>query len=90
LARGERVRAILTQRQYEPMPVAYQVAVIYAAGQGYLDDVPVDEVRRSEARLINFLQRGYSGLLAEFSAGHWSAELENDLKEALQRFQEHA
>jgi F-type H+-transporting ATPase subunit alpha len=90
LARGERVRAILTQRQYEPMPVAHQVAVIYAAGRGYLDDVPVDQVRRVEARLISFLQRGYSGLLTEFSAGHWSAELETDLQDALQRFREHA
>jgi F-type H+-transporting ATPase subunit alpha len=90
LARGERVRAILTQPQYKPIPVAYQVAVIYAAGQGYLDDVPVEQVRDFEARLISFLHQYYSGLLIEFATGHWNAQLEKDLKSALERFKEHA
>jgi F-type H+-transporting ATPase subunit alpha len=90
LARGERVRTTLTQPQYETMPVAHQVAVIYAAGQGYLDDVPIEEVRRFEARLINFLQQYYSGLLAEFSTGHWNPQLEGDLQNALTHFKEHA
>ena len=89
LARGERVRAILTQPQYEPMPVAHQVAVIYAAGQGYLDDVPVEQVHRFETRLLGFLQQQYSGLLAEFSAGHWNPQLEQDLQNALGSFKEH-
>ena len=88
LARGERVRAILTQPQYEPMPVAHQVVVIYAAGQGYLDDVPIEQVRRFETLLLNFLQQQYSGLLAEFSIGHWNSQLEGDLKNALERFKE--
>ena len=90
LARGERVRATLTQPQYEPMGVAHQVAVIYAAGQGYLDDVPVEQVHGFESRLLSFLQRHYSGLLAEFSAGHWNPQLEKDLQNALARFREHA
>jgi len=89
LTRGERVRAILTQPQYEPMPVAHQVAVIYAAGQGYLDDVPIKQVHPFEARLLSFLQQQYSGLLAEFSTGHWNAQLEQDLQTALDRFKEH-
>jgi len=90
LARGERVRAILTQPQYEPMPVAHQVAVIYAAGQGYLDDVPIDQVHHFEVRFISFLQRQCSGLLAELSAGHWNPQLEEDLQNALDRFKEYA
>jgi len=89
LARGERVRATLTQPQYEPMPVAHQVVVIYAAGQGYLDDIPTGQVRRFETRLLNFLQQQCSGLLAEFSAGHWSTQLEEDLQNALKRFKDH-
>ncbi|HET89803.1 MAG TPA: F0F1 ATP synthase subunit alpha [Chloroflexi bacterium] len=89
LARGERVRAILTQPQYEPMPVAHQVVVIYAAGQGYLDDVPIEEVYRFETLLLGFLQRQYSGLLAEFSTGHWNPNLEADLQSALVRFKEY-
>jgi len=88
LARGERVRAILTQPQYEPIPVAHQVVVIYAAGQGYLDDVAIEQVRRFETLLLRFLQQQCSGLLAEFSIGHWNAQLEGDLKNALERFKE--
>jgi F-type H+-transporting ATPase subunit alpha len=90
LARGERVRATLTQPQYGPMGVAHQVAVIYAAGQGYLDDVQVEQVHGFESRLLSFLQRQYSGLLAEFSSGHWNPQLEKDLQNALARFKEHA
>jgi F-type H+-transporting ATPase subunit alpha len=89
LARGERVRTILTQPQYEPMPVAHQVVVIYAAGQGYLDDIPIEEARGFEARLLSFLQQQCSGLLTEFSAGHWNDQLEKDLQSALERFKEH-
>jgi F-type H+-transporting ATPase subunit alpha len=88
LARGERVRATLTQPQYEPMSVAHQVVVIYAAGQGYLDDIPVEQVRDFEVRLLNFLDQKHSGLLAEFSAGHWSDELEEDLQNTLAHFKE--
>jgi len=89
LARGERVRTILTQPQYEPMPVAHQVAVIYAAGQGYLDDALVEQVHTFETHLLNFLQRQCSGLLAEFSIGHWNPQLEKDLQNGLKRFKEH-
>jgi F-type H+-transporting ATPase subunit alpha len=89
LARGERVRTVLTQPQYEPMPVAHQVAVIYAAGQGHLDDVPVEQVHGFETRLIVFLQQQYSGLLTEFSAGHWDPQLEKDLEAAIGRFKEY-
>jgi len=88
LARGERVRTILTQSQYEPIPVAHQVVVIYAAGQGYLDDVPIEQVRRFETLLLRFLQQQCSGLLAEFSTGHWNPHLEADLRNALERFKE--
>ncbi len=87
LARGERVRAVLTQPQFEPLPVAHQVAIIYAAAQGYLDDIPVDQALEFEARFLQYLQRHYAGLLAELAAGHWRQPLEDDLQQALKRFQ---
>jgi len=90
LARGERVRAILTQPQYEPIPVAHQVVMIYAAGQGYLDGVPIEQVHDFEKLLLNFLHQQCSGLLAEFSIGHWNTHLEADLQRALGRFKEQA
>jgi F-type H+-transporting ATPase subunit alpha len=88
LARGARVRAILTQPQFEPLPVAHQVIAIYATGQGYLDDVPVGEVHHFETLLLKFVRQHCSGLLAEFSIGHWNPHLEADLRRALERFKE--
>lgn len=86
LTRGERVRAMLTQPQFEPLPVAHQVAIIYAAVQGYLDDVSTEQVPEFETHFVQYLRQHYAGLLAEFAAGHWHKELEDDLKHALQRF----
>jgi F-type H+-transporting ATPase subunit alpha len=56
LARGARLVEILKQPQYGPMPVEKQVAIIYAATNGYLDDVPVPHVRRWESEFLNFLE----------------------------------
>jgi F-type H+-transporting ATPase subunit alpha len=44
LARGQRLRELLKQPQYSPLPVEEQVAIIYAGINGYMDDVPVDKV----------------------------------------------
>jgi F-type H+-transporting ATPase subunit alpha len=44
LARGQRLRELLKQPQYSPLPVEDQVAIIYAGINGYMDDVPVDKV----------------------------------------------
>ncbi len=84
LDRGERIRTILTQPQYEPLPIAHQIAVIYAASEGYLDQVPLDKVLDFEKYLIKYLKQFHAGLLSEFTAGHWHKELEKDLREALE------
>ncbi len=88
LDRGERIRNVLTQPQYEPLPVADQVAIIYAAINGYLDDVPVDKISEFEKQFLLFLNHFHAGLLAELTAGHWSKELEKDIKDSLQVFRD--
>ncbi|MFO8174860.1 MAG: F0F1 ATP synthase subunit alpha [Gemmatimonadota bacterium] len=55
LARGERTVAILNQGQYQPMPVEHQIAAIYAVTQGYLDKIPVPQVKRWEAGFHQYL-----------------------------------
>jgi F-type H+-transporting ATPase subunit alpha len=47
LARGQRLRELLKQPQYSPLPVEEQVAIIYAGINGFMDDVPVDQVSPS-------------------------------------------
>jgi F-type H+-transporting ATPase subunit alpha len=63
LARGARLVEILKQPQYKPMPVEKQVTVIYAATNGHLDDVPVQQVRRWEQEFLEFLEAQHPKVL---------------------------
>jgi len=56
LARGERVVASLNQPQYAPWPVAEQVVVIWSVTNGYVDSIPVEEVSRFNAELVESLR----------------------------------
>ena len=55
LTRGERMVEILKQNQYVPMDVEKQVAIIFAASKGHLDDIPVDKVSDFETGLLEYL-----------------------------------
>jgi len=59
LTRGERMVEILKQDQYQPMPVAQQVAIIYAGTRGALDDVPAAAVRKFEQEFLAFVTKRY-------------------------------
>ena len=56
LERGARLVELLKQPQYQPMPAHEQVASIYAATRGYMDDVPVDQVRTFESQMLAFMR----------------------------------
>jgi F-type H+-transporting ATPase subunit alpha len=84
LDRGRHVREVLRQLQYAPLPVAHQVAIIYAAGEGYLDDLPVEQVRDFEAYLIRYLQGHYATLLDRLERGDWSRRVRRALPEAIE------
>jgi F-type H+-transporting ATPase subunit alpha len=57
LARGQRIVEVLKQPQYAPMPVEHQVMIIYAVTNGYLDDVPVDQIRKWEHGFHEFMRQ---------------------------------
>ena len=57
LDRGARLVELLKQPQYSPLPVERQVVSVWAGTNGYLDDVPVDDVRRFEDEFLDYLQR---------------------------------
>jgi F-type H+-transporting ATPase subunit alpha len=63
IARGERLVELLKQPQYEPLPVERQIAILFAGTQGYLDPVPVPEVRAYEEQLYTFLEARHPGVL---------------------------
>jgi F-type H+-transporting ATPase subunit alpha len=56
LTRGEKLSEVIKQPQYQPLPLEKQVAILYAATKGYLDDVPTPRVRDFETRFYRFLE----------------------------------
>ena len=59
LAQGERIREVLKQPQYQPMPVEYQVIIIYAATKKYLLDIPTSEILAFEKELFQYIDTKY-------------------------------
>ncbi len=59
LAQGERIKEVLKQPQYKPMPVQYQVIIIYAVTNKYLLDVPTADITRFEEEFFEFLDTRY-------------------------------
>ena len=79
LTRGARLMELLKQGQYSPYPVADQVVSIWAGTKGKLDDVPVQDVKRFEAELLDHLRRN-TDLLGQIAD---SGKLEKETEEAL-------
>lgn len=89
LAQGERIKEILKQPQYKPMPVQYQVIIIYAATKKYLLSVPVADITRFETALFEFIDTKYPEVpKAIASEKQISEETEATLKKAIEEFKE--
>ncbi|MGH9834963.1 MAG: F0F1 ATP synthase subunit alpha, partial [Blastocatellia bacterium] len=88
LARGQRLTEILKQPQYAPMDIEKQVAVIWAASNGYVDDIPVEDVRNFEAELLKFLENQGTALAAIREKKQIDDGLKAQLKSALDEFKQ--
>jgi F-type H+/Na+-transporting ATPase subunit alpha len=89
LARGQRLTEILKQPQYQPMDVEKQVLVIWAATNGYTDDIPVEDVRRFESGLLKFVESSHPGLLADIAEKKTlTDEIKAGLKQVLEDFKD--
>ena len=87
IERGQRMTEVLKQGQYQPMPVAEQIAILWAASNGYLDDVPVDRVREFEAQFLETLRTANSELLERIlTERELSDEIVAGLKTAIENF----
>ena len=85
LAQGERIKEILKQPQYKPMPVQYQVIIIFAATNKYLLDVAVEDITRFEAELFDFLDTKYPEIPSSIAAEKViSEETEAKLRKAIE------
>ena len=87
LAQGERIKEILKQPQYQPMPVQYQVLIIYAATNKYLLDVPVEDITRFESEFFTFIDTKYPEIPESIARDKViSEEMEEKLIKALGEF----
>jgi F-type H+-transporting ATPase subunit alpha len=87
LDRGARLVELLKQPQYDPFPVEQQVASIWAGTEGYLDDVPVEDVGRFEEGFLDLLRRSRPGVLdAIRETGQLSDETVAALKDAIEEY----
>ena len=85
LALGERIVAVLKQRNGSPKEVAQQVCIIYAVTHGYLNDISVDRVPEFEQRLEEHMELRHSGVLEAIRAtGKLESQVEGSLKTALE------
>jgi F-type H+-transporting ATPase subunit alpha len=69
LERGYRLVELLKQPLNSPMPVEEQVVSIFAGTKGYLDDIPVVDVRRFESELLDFMRTRHAGVLSGLRTG---------------------
>src|SRR3954464_11377195 len=87
LNRGRRLVEILKQPQYQPLSVEKQVGIIYAATKGFLDEVPIEDVRRYEEDLYRFLEARASSVLTGIAEKKiLDDEVKGELNAALEEF----
>jgi len=87
IERGKRMVELLKQGQYVPRPVEDQIIGIFAGTQGYMDDIPVDAIRRFEAELISFMKdRKADVRTAVATKKALDDELRASLKAAIEEF----
>ena len=87
LARGERMVATLNQPQYKPWPMEEQVVAIWVAVNGYLDEVPTDQVPRFQEELREYLRTEGEGYKTIRDTGDPGGDLEEKLKAEVEKFQ---
>ncbi len=87
--RGRRIVEIFKQRQYSPVPVEIQVAVMWAVQNGFMDDVPIERVKECQAKLTDFLVTRKGDLLAALRRQQALDEtLTGELKAAAEQFKQ--
>ena len=87
LDRGQRIVELFKQKQYNPIPVEEQVAVMWAMQNGYIDPVPVERVKEFQIKLQDYLQTRKESLLVSIrEKKQLDEELESQLKSALEEF----
>ncbi len=87
LDHGERVTELMKQKQYSPQSIAEMAVVVYAADNGFLNDVDVAKIGDFEAALLSFMNSVKADLMNEInSTGNYNDDIANGIKAALEEF----
>jgi len=87
LARGERLTRLLRQGQYQPYRISKTIVTVFAGSQGFTDEIPVAQISRYEAEMLQFMDLSHGALLNEIEEKKkMDDELLGRLKDALTQF----
>lgn len=87
LDHGQRVTELMKQKQYSPQSIAQMAVVLYAANEGYLNDVEVDKIQSFEAALLSYMASEHGELMKDIVAtGKWDDNVEATFKSAIETF----
>jgi F-type H+-transporting ATPase subunit alpha len=87
LDHGERVTELMKQKQYTPQSTAEMGVVLYAANEGYLNDVEVNKIGDFESALLAYMHSEHADVMAKIvETGNWNDDLENTFKTAVEKF----
>jgi F-type H+-transporting ATPase subunit alpha len=87
LARGARMVEVLKQPQYQPIPVEDQIMIIYAGIKGFLDDIPVERIKRFETDFLEFMRVSHPEIGKKIREEKvLSGEVEQSLAKAIEEF----
>jgi len=87
LERGQRVTELMKQKQYSPLSVGEMALSLYAANEGYLDDLPVNKIGAFEQAMHRFMREQQPALMAEMDkTGGWNDEIEGKFKAGIAEF----
>ena len=87
LDHGERVTELMKQKQYSPQSIAEMGLVLYAADNGYLQDVEVEKIGDFEASLLSYMASEHGDLMSSLAeSGDYNDDIENQFKGALDKF----
>lgn len=86
--RGRRTVEILKQGQYQPLPVSEQVMAIWATGNGYLDDIPVEDAKRFEVELREYFETRHGEVLEALDSGDFSEDTVAAMKDGVEAFKQ--
>ena len=89
LNHGERVTELMKQKQYQPMSISEQAAVIYASNEGFLSDVPVEKIGSFEEAYLRYMHDEQSDLMKEIDdTANYNDDIAGRLKSSLDTFKQ--